>query len=71
MAEMVTKENRVMMMNPDGIYAITREWWETRRMEIRQWRKHAAAPGSGVGASVDGDGAPAHGDGGSSASDVV
>jgi hypothetical protein len=32
--ELIAKENRIMMMNPNVIDELTREWWGLTRMEI-------------------------------------
>jgi hypothetical protein len=32
--ELIAEENKIMMMNPNGMDEFTREWWELVRMEI-------------------------------------
>ncbi|XP_071681739.1 uncharacterized protein [Lolium perenne] len=43
MAELIAQENKVMMMDPSTMDALTKEWWDLSRMEILARRRAAAA----------------------------
>jgi hypothetical protein len=36
LAELITEENKTMMMDQTTMNAFTREWWDLKRMEILQ-----------------------------------
>jgi hypothetical protein len=43
MAELITEENKTIMMDPSLIDEFTKEWWNLTHMEILQQRWEAAA----------------------------
>jgi hypothetical protein len=66
MMELITDENRTMMIDPSIMDAFTREWWDMRRGEIMERRRQERLQHGGAGlggASVGGGADGGHGGG--------
>ena len=63
---MLAQENRLMMMDPSGMNALVREFWEMKRTEIMQQRRRelGVSTASGGGMTDNGDGTSVDGGGG-------